>query len=296
MRNTWMLTIATFAAGVLAGALAFPGAPPAARVTPPEPAAPSTEPVAKTGTLAAVRPATEPDPVAEETHASPAASDALASRLDELSQGWGRMQAELADLRQRVALIEQREATAAAVAKPENTGIARPKTPDEQREALLKAGVAPKLTEDVLLRQSQDALARLELRDQAVREGWLDSDRYREELGRINAQRLSLRDEIGVDAYDRYLFETGQDNRIRVDAVIPGSNGEESGILAGDIIERYANQNIFDFRDLRAATSDGERGELVPVVVRRGGEQLELWLQRGPIGIQLDSLRADPSQ
>jgi hypothetical protein len=296
MRNTWMLTIATFAAGVLAGALAFPGAPPGPEITPPEPAVPTTAPVPQTSTVAAIRPVTEPESMAKETQVSPTASDALASRLQELSQGWGRMQAELAELRQRVALIEQREATAAAAANPENPAVARPKTPEEQRDALLKAGVAPKLAEDVLLRQSQDALARLELRDQAVREGWLDSDRYREELGRINAQRLSLRDEIGIDAYDRYLFETGQDNRIRVDAVIPGSNGEESGILAGDILESYANQKIFDFRDLRSATSDGERGELVPVIVRRGGEELELWLQRGPIGIQLDSLRADPSQ
>ena len=105
-----------------------------------------------------------------------------------------------------------------------------------------------------------------------------------------------MRDEIGVDVYDRYLFETGQDNRVLVDSVIPGSAGEGSGMLPGDVIERYGEQPVYDFRDLRTATSDGERGELVPVTVRRGRELVELLLPRGPIGIGLDATRIDPSR
>jgi S1-C subfamily serine protease len=105
---------------------------------------------------------------------------------------------------------------------------------------------------------------------------------------------VSLRDEVGTDVYDRCLFETGEDNRILVDSVIPGSAGDESGLLPGDVIERYGDEPIFGFGDLRGATTEGEPGELVPVQVRRSGGMVELWLPRGPLGIRLDSTRVEP--
>jgi membrane-associated protease RseP (regulator of RpoE activity) len=204
------------------------------------------------------------------------------------------MQADLAELRQRIVQLEQHDSEQgtendAAGKRPE-----RPKTPEAQRDALLRAGVAAEVADDIVWRRAQVSLDRLDLRDQAIREGWLNTDRYREELRKINQERVSVRDEIGVDSFDRYLFETGQDNRVLVDSIIPGSAGEESGMLPGDVIENYGEQKVFNFRDLRGATSDGERGELVPVVVRRGGQRLELWLPRGPIGIGLDATRVDP--
>jgi S1-C subfamily serine protease len=137
-------------------------------------------------------------------------------------------------------------------------------------------------------------LARLELYDEASRNGWLRSDRYRDELRRINEQRVSIEDEIGIDAYDRYLYETGQPNRVAVESVLPGSAGEESGLLPGDVIQRYGDVKVLDFQDLRAATSAGERDELVSVIVVRGGEPVELLLPRGPIGIGLEATRAEP--
>ena len=206
------------------------------------------------------------------------------------------MQAELAALRQRIGELEQRSTQTPAQDGTAENRPNRPRTPDEQRNALLRAGVTADVAEDIIWRRAQVSLERLDLRDQAIREGWLNTDRYREELRKINQQRVSVRDEIGVDVYDRYLFETGQDNRVLVDSVIPGSAGEDSGMLPGDVIERYGDQPVYDFRDLRTATSDGERGELVPVTVRRGRELVELLLPRGPIGIGLDATRIDPSR
>jgi hypothetical protein len=247
-----------------------------------------------------VVPESEPEAPAAESAAAappsdePAVSEALQARVEELTAGWGRMQAELAELRQRVAVIEQRgpeppdEPDAAAQGN-------RPATPAEERDALLRAGVAPELADDLIWRRSQLSLARLELYDEASRNDWLGTARYREELRRINEQRVSIEDEIGVDAYDRYLYQTGQPNRVAVDSVLPGSVGEESGLLPGDIIEGYDKTPILDFDDLRTATSAGERNELVPVSVVRGGQRLELWLPRGPIGIGLDATRLDPS-
>lgn len=231
------------------------------------------------------------EPEQEQSTAAPSA--ALTARLDGITAAWGQMQAELADLRQRVAFLESRPvAVAGEQADPEPRAVAR--TPEEQRDALVNAGVPIEKAEDLLWRRGQVSLQQLELRDRAIREGWLNSDRYRAELRRINEERVSLRDEVGADAYDRFLYETGEDNRIVVDSVIPGSAGEQNGLLPGDIVERYGDAPIFDVGDLRGATSEGARGELVPVQVRRGDGMVELWLPRGPIGIRLDSARVEP--
>nr|WP_280818859.1 PDZ domain-containing protein [Thiorhodococcus minor] len=203
------------------------------------------------------------------------------------------MQAELAELHQRVGQLEQRPAVAANDG-PEERRAALARTTEQQRDALVKAGVAVDVAEDILWRRAQVSLERLYTRDRAAREGWLNTDRYQEELSRINEQRVSLRDEVGTEVYDRYLFETGEDNRILVDSVIPGSAGDESGMLPGDVIERYGDEPILGFRDLRGATTEGEPGELVPVQVRRAGGMVELLLPRGPIGIRLDSTRVEP--
>lgn len=232
-----------------------------------------------------------PEPEPEQSPAAPSA--ALLARLDGITDAWGQMQAELAELRQRVAFLESLPVpNAADQAGTEPRAAAR--TPGEQRDALVSAGVPIEKAEDLLWRRGQVSLQQLELRDRAIREGWLNTDRYRAELRRINEQRVSLRDEVGPEAYDRFLYETGEDNRIVVDSVIPGSAGEQNGLLPGDVVERYGDEPIFDVGDLRGATSDGARGELVPVQVRRDGGMVELWLPRGPIGIRLDSARLEP--
>jgi len=301
-RNTLIMTAAaTFAIGLLTGALVFSQPAPSPSADPVQSATESSEPAealpAATvdSTIATVR-ATEADREAPASDAEAPEVNVLLARIDDISQGWGRMQSELAALRQRVGELEQRSTQA-----PAQDGIAenrpkRPRTPDEQRNALLRAGVTADVAEDIVWRRAQVSLERLDLRDQAIREGWLNTDRYRDELRQINQQRVSVRDEIGVDVYDRYLFETGQDNRVLVDSVIPGSAGADSGMLPGDVVERYGDQPVYDFRDLRTATSDGERGELVPVTVRRGRDLVELLLPRGPIGIGLDATRIDPSR
>jgi hypothetical protein len=289
---------ATFFVGLLTGATVFSDV---LRIEPESPVEAVPEAPLSAARVGAVEPAPEPEPAAapepptvEPPAVSPEVTEALQARVAELTAGWGRMQAELAELRQRIALVEQRAPEPAD--EPESTGRQnRPATPAEQRDVLVRVGVAPEVADDIIWRRSQLSLARLELRDEATRNGWLRTDRYREELRKINEQRVSIEDEIGIDAYDRYLYETGQPNRVAVESVLPGSAGEESGLLPGDVIERYDATQVLDFNDLRDATSTGERGELVPVSVMRDGQRLELWVPRGPIGIGLDATRQDPS-
>ncbi|NEX15913.1 MAG: hypothetical protein C1943_04560 [Halochromatium sp.] len=269
--------------------------------------APATSPLDSADTLdSALSVTTDPPSVAPEDDPEAAESEpalisaeaqqVLLARLDELSQGWGRMQAELVALQQRVVSLERRPLAAADDdSTADRADAARPRTPQEQRTALVRAGVPAGTADEILWRRSQFELGRLELRDQALREGWLGSDRYREEMRALNAERVSLRDELDVEAYDRYLYETGETNRVSVDSVIAGSAGDQSGLMPGDIIERYGDELVLDFNDLRSATSAGARGELVPVQVRRGGQIVEVWLPRGPIGIRLDAARVDPN-
>lgn len=222
-----------------------------------------------------------------------AVRDEAEDRLREITAGWARMQETVARLEGRVAGLEQRLAangTGTEPAPPE-----RPVTEQDRRNALLKVGVAADLAADIVWRESQYELDRLELRDLAMREGWFASDRYREEVGRLEDERPDLRAEIGDDAYDRFLFAAGDDNRVRITSVIPGSSAEMAGLGPGDLVERYDGERVFTFSGLRDATSGGERGELVPVEIRRADGALEqLWISRGPLGVRLDLARVDP--
>ncbi len=309
LRATWVPAI-TFSIGLAAGAWAFSNEPAEAPAsTPRSEAAGAADAASSALTVSAAATSVaaeadedaqiaEPEQVAE-SEKDPAQADEqqmLLARLEELSQGWGRMQAELVALQQRVVSLERRPLPVVDDAGVDGgSDAARPRTPQEQRDALVRAGVAAGTADEILWRRSQAELDRLELRDQALREGWLGTDRYREEMRALNAERVSLRDELDVDAYDRYLYETGESNRVSVDSVIAGSAGDESGLMPGDVIERYGDQLVLDFNDLRSATSAGARGELVPVQVRRGGQLVEVWLPRGPIGIRLDAARVDPN-
>lgn len=217
-----------------------------------------------------------------------------AGRLLAMEARWSSLATQLERLSRRVIDLEQRLAEPSdesSDADDASVSQALPiDTPEERRNALILAGVEQRVAEDIVLRESEIAMERLDLRDRAAREGWLDSERYIEELSILSERAVDLRNEVGDAAFDRFLYETGQANRVAVASVMAGSQGELAGILPGDIIEDYAGQRVFDFNDLRSATTAGTRDETVPVTIRRGDRFIETWLARGPIGV---SLRAD---
>lgn len=218
----------------------------------------------------------------------------IEARLQAMDAAWTEIRTEMDRLRGRVDTLarqlagQEKPATPAAAARTGAPG------PEERRSALVAAGVPEERAAEILWRQGQQELDRLELRDIAVREGWFGSDRYREELGLIDGEAVDLRREIGDEAYDRYLFATGADNRIQVVSVIPGSAAEDAGLMGGDIVESYDATRIFRFAELQGATVEGERGELVPLRIRRGGALVDVWLPRGPLGVRLDRASVDP--
>lgn len=159
---------------------------------------------------------------------------------------------------------------------------------------LVKAGLEPWRAEDIARKQSQQALARLELSDKAAREDYLRTPRFREEMRDLQADTLSVRDEIGIDAYDKYLYHSGQNNRVAVASIMSGSAAEQAGMQDGDLILSYDDQRLFSYGQLRGLTREGERGETINVTVSRRGSEISFALPRGPLGVGLDSASVDP--
>ncbi|MFK8079706.1 MAG: hypothetical protein AB8B97_05425 [Granulosicoccus sp.] len=165
----------------------------------------------------------------------------------------------------------------------------------ERIDTLVSVGVDLQSAQALQARQDQYQLARLELFDQAEREGWIDSEQFSDRLTELNDQRLDLREELGDEAYDRYLFEAGQSNRVVIASIIPGSQADIAGLQPLDMVIAYANRRVFSTGDLQRATRAGVRGEQVPVSVERQGQSLFFELQRGPLGVTLNQDQQNPS-
>jgi len=161
--------------------------------------------------------------------------------------------------------------------------------------ALAAAGLDPATAEDIKRRQDELAMSEMYLRDQATREQWLNTPRFNEEMAAIEAQRTSVRAEIGDDAYDRYLYALGQPNRVRIDDVMLQSPAADAGLQTGDMIVRYGDARIFAPEELVAQTRDGTTGESVRLEVIRNGERLEVEVPRGPLGLRIAATQDTPA-
>jgi hypothetical protein len=95
----------------------------------------------------------------------------------------------------------------------------------------------------------------------------------------------SLRTELGDADYERYLKASGRPSAVPVREVLASSPAERSGLQPGDEIVAYAGKRVFDMRELNELTLEGTPGESVVVDVRRDGQNVQLVMPRGPIGI-----------
>jgi membrane-associated protease RseP (regulator of RpoE activity) len=167
-------------------------------------------------------------------------------------------------------------------------------TPMER--ALVAAGVDATTATEIRRRRDELSLSEIYLRDQATREGWLDTPRFTAEMAEIERQRTSVRDEIGDEAYDRYLAALDQPNRVTVDEVMLESPAAVAGLQTGDMVLRYGETRIFSPSDLVSATRGGTAGENVRVEVIRQGRRFEIEVPRGPLGVMIGAARGDPGE
>jgi membrane-associated protease RseP (regulator of RpoE activity) len=159
---------------------------------------------------------------------------------------------------------------------------------------LIRGGIDPGFAEDIVRRKNSIELKRLELQDRATRDNYLNTQRYYDELDGINSQDINLREELGDEQYDEYLYNSKQNNRIKIASVMLGSAGEQAGIKNGDIVLSYNNQRMFTWQELKDATAEGQLGEYVSISIYRNGEVYSFSVPRGPLGVQLGAARLKP--
>lgn len=175
--------------------------------------------------------------------------------------------------------------------------ISRIDSPEtSNRDNLVSAGINPDIVDDILQRISQQQYRRLQLNNLIERADDSDRQQYTQELSELSQNRILLRSELGDDAYDQYLFASGQDNRVKVLSVMSGSPAETYGFQSEDIILSYNEQKILSWRDLRKATLQGEIGSYTNVEILRDGSRMNFSVPRGTLGVQLAAVQLQPGQ
>ena len=131
-------------------------------------------------------------------------------------------------------------------------------------------------------RFEQLEMDRLFLRDRAIREGWIGTVRYSNEVEKLEGRKQDINISLGDTGYDAYLYATNQSNRVVIREMLQGSPARTAGLLPGDVVLRYDGKRMFATRDLQNATASGRGGESIPVEIVRNGQVMTLYLQRGP--------------
>ncbi|TFH22210.1 MAG: PDZ domain-containing protein [Myxococcales bacterium] len=160
--------------------------------------------------------------------------------------------------------------------------------------ALLEAGFDPGEVDAYQARMADLQMDKLYLADRAAREGWIGTDRFREENQALAEELNGTREEFGDDLYDWSLYSSGRTNRVQVASVIGGSPAAAAGIESGDIILSYGEARILGFNDLQQRTREGSAGETARVEVARGDETVHVRVPRGPLGIHVQPTRMEP--
>ena len=117
-------------------------------------------------------------------------------------------------------------------------------------------------------------MQQMALDDRARREGWFNTPRYFEEVRALDSGPESVRNYLGDEAYDRYLYATGRPNRLSVQSVIATSPAEQAGLMQGDVILSYGDQRVFSTAQLIDLRSSGAQGEPVLMQILRNGERI----------------------
>jgi len=176
------------------------------------------------------------------------------------------------------------------------TDVNEPKLtePERNKKILLAMGVNNENAERIQQLAEKKEMEQLYLRNKAVREGWFGTEKYFEKTRELDLSSNIYREELGDDAYDKFLYASHLTNRITVQSVLSESPAETAGLKPGDHILSYDNQRVFNWSDLTTLTANGEAGETVPLEVKRNEQTYQFFITRGPLGIRLSSERVNP--
>jgi C-terminal processing protease CtpA/Prc len=230
----------------------------------------------------------------ENLAADPTIDPALLSLVEGLQNDLQVQQQAIARLAEQLAEIERADAEADDPQQPADATDTeselfrqfRNRRGPVSEERLVTVGFSVDQAREIVGRADTIAMERLNTQYQAAREGWLDTDQYREALDALPDIRETISAEYGDDAYDRYLYASGRPNRLVVRDVLQDSPAGAAGLQTGDQVLAMADQRIYSTRDLMSVASSGSEGETVPLVVQRGDVTFEIYVPRGPLGIR----------
>ena len=208
----------------------------------------------------------------------------LAEKLEALDS-------EFADLNRNLKSRVEEAFTADNVQR-QSTGTTVSPTVDDR---LVAAGFTRQQLAFVRKLQAEGQMAAIEMDDRARREGWVDTPRYYQESRDLASGTTAVRDALGDELYDRYLFASGSANRLAVGSIIESSPAEQAGFRPGDVIVRYGGENVYSNQQLIDLRSAGVRGEAVAVEILRDGQSLQLTIPRGPMGVSTAATVLDPA-
>jgi len=151
---------------------------------------------------------------------------------------------------------------------------------ESRQNQLVEAGFSPDQAQLITARESELRLDALYAQYDAVREG----EPFDPRSTGVNPQS-QLRQELGDPSFERYLDATGQSTAIGVQSVMDGSAGQTAGLQPGDRVVAYAGERVFNTGELNAQILQGDPGQPVVMDVIRDGQQIQVYVPRGPIGI-----------
>jgi len=153
-------------------------------------------------------------------------------------------------------------------------------SPEERQrraiERLIAAGFAPDRAEWINRRTQELRMQGMQAQYEARREGRPPP---------LDVEAATLRAELGEQDYERFLTAQGRSTTVNITGVLASSPAERAGLQAGDEIVSYDGKRVFDVQELNDLTLAGASGQSVVVDVRRNGQNLQLVLPRGPIGV-----------
>ncbi len=249
--------------------------------------------------------ATTPSPIAAalalnlDARNPPEALQKEIAARQQLAQTVARLEKELHELKTQLAprsLVEStptitHAAPAAAAPQPDTT---QTNEPVFDEDALRAAGLSMTTVKQTRERLEQLEMDRLFLRDRAIREGWMGTVRYSNEVEKLEGRKQDINNSLGDSGYDAYLYATNQSNRVVIREMLQGSPAKAAGLLPGDVVLSYGGKRMFATRDLQNATTGGRAGESVAVEILRNGQAMNLYIPRGPLGVYLDADSAKP--
>lgn len=160
--------------------------------------------------------------------------------------------------------------------------------------ALVAAGIEESEALEIKRRMDALDLEMMNLQYAAEQDGWTGTERFGDAFRENQAQRDALRETVGDDTYDRYLYAMGQPNRIAIQDVLDGSSAQRAGLQPGDLLLSYAGERLFTVDELIEQSRSGGPGETVTLEVVRDGRPMQVYMPRGPLGIRSGFYRVPP--